>query len=87
VLFLIVSIDGALKLIMAKRLISLSELDEIEGVDEHHRQLQERIEAVEADAAQYDTPVQGTLELIQKANRRKRKLVVLQEGVAARIKR
>lgn len=56
---------------MAKRLISLHELDDIEGLVEHHRTVQERIEATEADAAQFDTPVQGTLELGQKANRLK----------------
>lgn len=48
---------------MAKRLISLSELDEIEGLVEHHRKLQERLEALEGDAAQFDTLVQGALEL------------------------
>lgn len=72
---------------MAKRLISFRELDEIEGLIEHHRKLQERIEALEADAAQFDTPVQGTLELGQKANRLKHELVVLLESIAARIKR
>jgi cell division septum initiation protein DivIVA len=44
---------------MAKRLISFRELDDIEGLVEHHRKLQERLEALEADAAQFDTPVQG----------------------------
>jgi uncharacterized protein YigA (DUF484 family) len=72
---------------MAKRLVSLSELDDIEGLVEHHRKVQERLEALEADAAQFDTLVQGTLELVQKANRLKRELVVLLEGIAARIKR
>jgi cell division septum initiation protein DivIVA len=72
---------------VAKRLISLRELDDIEGLVEHHRKLQERIEALEADAAQFDIPVQNTLELVQKANRLKRELVVLVEGIAARIKR
>ena len=72
---------------MAKRLISLRELDDIEGLVEHHRKVQERIEAFEADAAQFDTPVPGALELVQKANRLKRELVGLLEGIAARIKR
>ena len=72
---------------MAERLISLMELDDIEGLVEHHRKVQERIESAEADAEQFDTPVQGTLELLQKANRLKRELVVLLEGIAARIKR
>jgi cell division septum initiation protein DivIVA len=71
---------------MAKRLISLFELDEIEGLVEHHRQLQERIEAVEADAAQFGIPVQGTLELARKAERLKRDLVTLLEKILARVK-
>jgi len=70
---------------MAKRLISLSELDEIEGLVEHHRQLQARLEAMEADAAQYDTPTQGTLELARKAERLRRELATLLEGLAARV--
>ncbi len=72
---------------MAKRLISLRELDDIEGLVEHHRKVQERLEAAEADAAQFDIPVQGTFELVRKANRLERELVVLLEGIAARIKR
>ena len=72
---------------MAIRLIRLSELDDIEGLVEHHRKLQECIESAEADAAQFDTAAQGVLELVQKANRLKRELVVLLEGIAARIKR
>jgi cell division septum initiation protein DivIVA len=72
---------------MAKRLISLRELDDIEGLVEHHRKVQERLESLEADAAQFDIPVQGTLELVQKVNRLKHELVVLLEGIAARIKR
>ncbi len=71
---------------MAKRLISLRELDEIEGMVEHHRKVQERIEALEADAAQFDTPVQGTLELIGKANSLKRELVALLEKILARFR-
>ncbi len=72
---------------MARRLISLRELDEIEGLVEHHRKLQERLEALEADAAQFDTPVQGTLELSRKAERLKRELATLLEGIVARIKK
>lgn len=49
--------------------------------------MQERLEAREADAAQFDTPVQGTLELVQKANYLKRELVMLLEGIVGRIKR
>jgi cell division septum initiation protein DivIVA len=71
---------------MAKRLISLRELDDIEGLVEHHRKVQERIEALEADAAQFDTPVQGTLELVQKANSLKWDLATLLESIVARVK-
>ncbi len=71
---------------MAKRLISLRELDDIEGLVEHHRKVQERLEALEADAAQFDAPVQGTLELVQKANYLKRELVMLLERIVGRIK-
>jgi hypothetical protein len=71
---------------MAKRLISFYELDDIEGLVEHHRKVQERIEAIEADAAQFDTPVQGTLEPVQKANGLKRELVTLLDRIVARIK-
>lgn len=71
---------------MAKRLIRLQELDEIEGLVEHHRKVQERIEALEAEAAQFDTPLQTTLELGQKANRLKTELVTLLEGIVARVK-
>jgi len=71
---------------MAKRLIRLHELDEIEGLVEHHRKVQERIEALEAEAAQFDTPVPATLELAQKANRLKGELVTLLEGIVARVK-
>lgn len=72
---------------MAKRLISFRELDEIEGLVEHHRQLQERLEALEADAAQFDTPVQGALELSRKADELRRELVTLLERIMARVKR
>lgn len=71
---------------MAKRLTSFGELDEIEGLVEHHRKLQERIEALEVQAAQFDTPVQGTLELSRKANDLKRELVNLLERILARVR-
>jgi len=71
---------------MAKRLISFRELDEIEGLVEHHRKLQERLEMLEADAAQFDTPVQGTLELSRKADELRRELVTLLEGLAAHVR-
>lgn len=69
---------------MAKRLISFNELDDIEGLVEHYRKVQERIKAVEADAAQYDTPVQGTLELSRKANDLKRNFITLLGRILAR---
>ena len=71
---------------MAKRLISLAELDEIEGLVERHRKLQERIETLEADAAQFDTPTQVVLELGQKANELRRELARVLEGLLARVK-
>lgn len=72
---------------MAKRLISLSELDEIEGFVERHRKLQERIETLESDAAQFDASTQGTLELDRKADELRRDLVALLEQVLGRVKR
>jgi hypothetical protein len=72
---------------MARRLISFRELDEIEGLVEHHRKLQERLEAAEADAAQFDTPLQGTLELSRKADELRRELAALLERVLARVRR
>lgn len=71
---------------MAKRLISFRELDEIEGLIEHHRKLQERIEAAEADAAQFDTAAQGVLELGQRADELRRELTTLLERVLTRVK-
>lgn len=71
---------------MAKRLISFRELDEIEGLVEHHRKLQERIEYLEADAAQFDTAAQGVLELGQKADELRRELATFLERVLARVK-
>lgn len=71
---------------MAKRLISFGELDEIEGLIEHHCKLQERIEALEAEAAQFDIPAQGTLELAGKANVVKGQLTTLLELVLARVR-
>lgn len=72
---------------MAKRLISFKELDEIEGLVEHHRKLQERLEALEADAVQFDTPVQEAIELSQKADELRRDLAARLEQVLTRLKR
>ncbi len=71
---------------MAKRLISLPELDDIEGLIEHHRKLQERIEVLEADAAQFDIPAQGALELVQKANGVRGELASVLGRLLARVK-
>lgn len=71
---------------MARRLISLAELDEIEGLVERHRKLQERIEVLETDAAQFDTTAQGVLEMGQKADELKRGLATLLEQLLARVK-
>ena len=71
---------------MAKRLISFNELDDIEGLVEHHRKVQERIEALEADAAQFDVPAQGTLELSHKANVLKNDLITALERLLARVR-
>jgi hypothetical protein len=49
---------------MAKRLISLRELDDIEGLVEHHRKVQERIEA---DAAWFGMLAQDNLKVVGKA--------------------
>lgn len=73
--------------IMAKRLISLRELDEIEGLVERHRKLQERLEALEAEAAEYDTAAQGVLELGRKTDELRRELAALLEQILTRIKR
>jgi len=70
---------------MARRLINLRVFDEIEGLVEYLRKLQERLEVLEADAAEFDTPVQRALEL-SKANGLKHDLVVLLERLVARVK-
>ncbi|CAA9584276.1 MAG: hypothetical protein AVDCRST_MAG86-3263 [uncultured Truepera sp.] len=72
---------------MAKRLISLRELDGIEGLIEHHLKLQERIEALDAEAAQFDVPAQDALELSYKANRLKNDLAATLEHLLARVGR
>jgi cell division septum initiation protein DivIVA len=71
---------------MARRLISLRELDDIEGLIEHHLKLQERIEALEAEAAQFDVPAQDALELSRKANSLKKDLAATLERLLARIR-
>lgn len=71
---------------MAKRLISPAELDEIEGLVERCRLVQERLEALEADAAEFDTQAQGVPLLSRKADELRRELVGLLERVLARVK-
>ncbi len=71
---------------MAERLVSLAELDEIEGLVEHHRKLQSRLEHLEADAAQFDTAAQGVPELGQKADALRRELATLLEQLLARVR-
>lgn len=70
---------------MSRRLISLGELDRIEGLVEYHRQLQERLEILEAAAAEFDTSAQGALELSRKADGPKRELIALLEQLRSRI--
>lgn len=59
---------------MAKRLISLREFDELEGLVERHRGLLERLEQLERDAAAFDTPAQDVLALSRKADAVRREL-------------
>ena len=71
---------------MARRLISLSELDESEGLVEHHRKLQTRLEHLEAGAAQFDGSVQGVPELGRKADALRRELATLLEQLLTRVR-
>ena len=71
---------------MAKRLISFRELDDVEGLIEHHLKLQERIEALEAEAAQFDVSAQDVLELSRKANGLKNNLAATLERLLARVR-
>ncbi len=70
---------------MAERLIGFDELDRLEGLVEHHRQLQERLEVLEADVAEFDTSAQEILELSNKANGLKRELAAMLEKLYQRI--
>ena len=71
---------------MAKRLSSFNELDKLEGLVEHCRQLQERLEILGADAAEFDSSAQSSLELSRKADGLKYELVALLEQLRTRIK-
>lgn len=72
---------------MAKRLISLRELDELEGLVARHRGLTERLEQLERDAAAFDTPAQGVLGLSRKADAARRELAGVLEGWLERVRR
>lgn len=71
---------------MARRLISIEELDQLEGLVEQHRRLQERLEGLERQAAQYDAVDPGALELNRKADGLQRELAGLLERLLARVK-
>lgn len=71
---------------MAKRLITLRELDELEGLVARHRALTERLEGLERDAATFDTPPQGVLELSRRANAVRRELAEVLGGLLERVK-
>jgi len=70
---------------VAKRLISFEELDRIEGLVEAHRQIRERLGTLEADAAEFDGPMQSALELSRKADGLKSELVAMLEQLRTRI--
>ncbi len=72
---------------MPARSLGFPDNEQLHHLDlfEHHRKLHERIGALEADAAQFDTPVQGALELNQKVNRLRRELVTLLERIVTRV--
>ena len=71
---------------MAKRLSSFNALAKLEGLVEHYRQLQERLEILGTDAAEFDGSAQGSLELSRKADGLKYELVALLEQLRTRIK-
>lgn len=71
---------------MAKRLISLREFDELEGLVERHRGLVERLELLEADAAAFDVPAQGALELSQRADAVKHELAEVLGRILERVR-
>ena len=72
---------------MAERLITLRELDELEGLVARHRALTERLELLERDAVAFDTPAQGVLELSRKADAARRELAEVLGGLLERVKR
>ncbi len=72
---------------MAGRLITVREFDELEGLVARHRALAERLEQLERDAAAFDTPAQGVLELSRRADAVRRELVEVLERLLGRVKR
>ena len=64
---------------MARRLISLEELDRLEGLIELHRLLQERMETLERQAAQFDAMDPGVHEIERRSQGLKRELTRLLE--------
>ena len=72
---------------VAERLVTLRELDELEGLVARHRELTERLEQLERDAAAFDTPAQGVLELSQKTDTVRRELAEVLGGLLERVRR
>lgn len=72
---------------VAERLITAREFDELEGLVARHRGLAERLEQLERDAAAFDTPAQGVLELSRKADAARLELAEVLERLLARVKR
>ena len=72
---------------MAKRLITVREFDELEGLVVRHRALTERLEQLERDAVAFDAPPQGVLELSRKADAARRELAEVLGGLLERVKR
>ena len=71
---------------MARRLISLEELDRLEGLLEQHRLLHERMETLERQAAQFDVMDPGVHELERRSQGLKRELTRLLEQLLDRVK-
>lgn len=72
---------------MAGRLITVREFDELEGLVARHRALAKRLEQLECDAAAFDTPAQGVLELSRRADATRLELAGALERLLLRVKR
>ena len=79
------SISATAKVAMANENQHL--IDELEGLVARHRGLTERLEQLERDAAAFDTPAQGVLELSRKADAARLELAEVLERLLARVKR